>query len=137
MYSLFIGRPGEEQPSCNNILFQGPVKHEKLITYLNSADIFVLPTLHEGCCNAIVEAIACELPVVSSDRSFNHDILNEDNAILVNPEDPKQVAKAIIRLRDNGDLYEHLAEGARNTAKTLTIDIRANKIISFIEQKIR
>ena len=44
VFSLFLGRPLEELPSCKNILFQGPVPHDYLIKYLNAADIFVLPT---------------------------------------------------------------------------------------------
>lgn len=136
VYSLFIGRPLEELPTCKNILSKGPISHNEIPTYLNAADIFVLPTLKEGCCNAIIEAMACGLPVVSSDRSFNWDVLNSNNSILVDPEDSKQVADSIIKLRDNIEYRMGLSEGALIMAKELTIEKRVNRIIDFIRSKI-
>lgn len=136
VHVLFIGRPTGEQPNCRNILHCGPVAHGKVATYLNAADIFVLPTLHEGCCNAIVEAMACGLPIVSSDRSFNHDILSADNAILIDPTDSLQVANAIVKLRDDMDLRQRLSKGALAMAQKLTLQQRATKIVEFMEERI-
>ena len=135
VYSLFLGRPLEELPSCKNILFQGPVKHEDLVTYLCAADAFVLPTLHEGCCNAIIEAMACGLPIVSSDLSFNWDVLDDTNSILVDPKNSVQVAEAIVALRDDKQKRKELAEGALEKAKKLTIGERAKKIIEFMQSR--
>lgn len=135
VHSLFIGSPMGELPTCRNILHVGAVMHEKIATYLNSADIFVLPTLHEGCCNAIVEAMACGLPVVSSDLPFNYDILSDDNSILIDPTDSHQVADAIVRLRDDNELCQRLSQGALATAQRLTIAERAANIIQFIKER--
>lgn len=135
VFSLFLGRPLEELPSCKNVLFQGPVPHDYLIKYLNAADIFVLPTLHEGCCNAIIEAMACGLPVISSNRPFNWDVLNSSNSILIDPEDYSQVAKAIALLRDDNTKRERLAAGAIESTKSLTIEERAKRILQFIQTK--
>ncbi len=41
---------------------------------LRSADVFVLPSEHEGLCNAVLEALACDLPVVTSDLPALHEI---------------------------------------------------------------
>jgi glycosyltransferase involved in cell wall biosynthesis len=96
----------------------------------------VLPTLNEGCCNAIVEALACGLPIVSSDRPFNYDILNKTNSILVDPMNINEIADAIRMLKENSMLRARLSEGALNTAKDLTINRRATKIMDFIKQHI-
>ncbi len=64
--------------------------------YICASDVFVLPTTAEGCCNAIIEAMGCGLPIVSSDRAFNYDILNEENSILVDPESVDEIDNAII-----------------------------------------
>jgi glycosyltransferase involved in cell wall biosynthesis len=95
----------------------------------------VLPTLAEGCCNAIVEAICCGLPVISSDRKFNYDVLDESNSIMVDPLDVGAISQAIKELKDNPDLRDKLSKGALDKAKDLTISQRAKKIISFIKQQ--
>lgn len=135
--SFFIGKGLDfvlEEPDCEGILHKGPVKHDVLPDYLNMADVFCLPTLNEGCCNAIVEALACGLPVISSDKSFNYDILNEKNSILVDPMNENEIAGAINRLYKEEDLRKYLSQGAVEEAKTLTIQSRAEKILNYIEE---
>ena len=136
VYSLFIGK-GEQDPNVENILFKGAVPHEKVPVYLNAADAFVLPTLHEGCCNAVVEAMACGLPIISSNLPFNWDVLNENNSIMVNPNNITEIADAIISLRDDVEKRESLSRGALEMAKALTIEQRAKGIMEFIETKIK
>lgn len=132
VYSIFIGE-GKEEPDCSNILFKGKVPHDRMPIYLNAADAFVLPTLHEGCCNAIVEAMACGLPVISSDLTFNHDICDETNSILISPRDIDAIKKAILLLRDQKEIRSKLSEGSLRKAESLTIEKRAAIIIDFIE----
>jgi len=137
--SFFIGKGLDyvlEEPDCKGILFKGPLGHEELPDYLNMADVFCLPTLREGCCNAIVEALACGLPVVSSDRSFNYDILNDTNSIMVDPLSEKEIAAALRLLYNNKEKRELLAAGALKSAENLTIDERAKRVICFIEESV-
>lgn len=137
--SFFIGGAIGElnvEPTCEGVLFKGKLPHEAIPDYLNMADIFVLPTLNEGCCNAIVEALACGLPVVSANRPFNFDVLNETNSIMVDPTDVNAIAEAIKELKENKDRRQQLAEGALKMAEGLTIDGRARRILDFMEQHI-
>lgn len=135
IYSIFIGK-GDIQPDCQNILHCGAIKHELLPLYLNSADCFVLPTQNEGCCNAIVEALACGLPIISADALYNYDILSEQNAILIDPNSVEQIKDAIIKLRDNCALKERLGCNALSSSHILTTNIRAQKIMDFITNKL-
>ena len=132
VYSVFLGQ-GPLQPDCENILFAGRVNNKDVPLYLNAADVFVLPTKGEGCCNAIVEALACGTPVISSDLPFNDDILNPDNSIRVNVENEAAVREAIQKLKNDKALREQLAEGARRTGAEMSIRKRAGKIIHFME----
>lgn len=137
--SFFIGKGLDfrlEEPECKGILFKGSLGHEKLPDYLNMADVFCLPTLQEGCCNAIVEALACGLPVISSDKSFNHDILNENNSILIDPMDEEAIAGALKSLYENKQERERLAEGALKTGMNLTIEKRVERVLKFIDERI-
>lgn len=135
--SIFIGSGTVDfEPRCNNIVFKGRVPHSDIPRYLNAADVFVLPTLKEGCCNALIEAMACGLPIVSSDRSFNYDVLNDSNAILVDPENELAIAQAIEQLIEDKALLDTLAMGAVRKAQSLTIGNRAQKLLAFIQSKV-
>lgn len=131
--SIFVGA-GSEKPICDNIIFQGRLPHSQIPEYLNAADIFVLPTLAEGCCNAIVEAMACGLPIISSDLPFNDDILTDENSIRIDPNDIDAIAEAIKTLRDNPTIRQKMAEAALETAKSLTIQKRAENILAFMDK---
>lgn len=133
--SFFIGK-GELDPICEGILFKGSLPHSEIPTYLNAADVFVLPTLHEGCCNAVIEAMACGLPIVSSNLPFNWDVLDNTNSILVDPNNVNEIADAIKTLKLDKLKYKRLSEGALEKAKNLSIDLRAKAILKFCEGKV-
>lgn len=137
IYAFFAGINEGQQPDYEHSLYTGSVLHEDLPNYLNAADVFVLPTLQEGCCNAIVEALACGLPVVSSNLPFNKDILDETNSILVDPLNIDEISEAISALRDNPLLRKQLSEGALKRAASLDINSRAEIIENFILKKIK
>jgi len=131
--SIFIGS-GAEEPFGEGIIFKGKLPHNKIREYLNACDVFVLPTLSEGCCNAIVEAMACGLPVISSDKIFNDDILDETCSIRIDTSDVEAIKNAIIKLYDD-ELRNALAAGALKKAGGLKIEQRAKKIMEFISDR--
>lgn len=133
--AFFIGK-GPEDPTYDGIIYKGQAPHHLLPEYLSAADVFVLPTRNEGCCNAIIEALACGLPVISSNRAFNWDVLDETNSVLIDPDDETQVADAIRTLKENPGYKKRLSEGALQKAQSLTLKQRAEKIVTFIEEQI-
>lgn len=137
--SLFIGAPldgDDATPTCNGIVHMGKIEHSLLPQYLYAADVFCLPTLNEGCSNAIVEALACGLPVISSNLPFNEDILDESNSILVDPLSADEISSALRTLIDSKEYRKKLSEGANAKARYLTINQRAGKIIDFIKSRL-
>lgn len=134
VYMICAGK-GKRKPEGDRVLFADSVNPDELAWFYSAADVFVLPTLNEGCCNAIIEAIACGVPVISSDRAFNNDILDGTNSIRVDPTNEVVVAEAIEALKTNMRLRQSLAQGCLEKAKELTLEVRAKKIIGFIERK--
>lgn len=133
--AFFIGK-GDQQVSYKNTIINETIQHTDLPTYLSAADIFVLPTLNEGCCNAIIEALACGLPVISSDLPFNYDVLNKKNSILIDPNNIDEIKESICKLYNDRVLLEKMSVAAIETAKSLTLNKRADKIIDFIKHQI-
>lgn len=131
VHSVFIGS-GPRRPTCRNIDFIGSLPHEEIPELLSASDIFVLPTIAEGCCNAIVEALSCGLPVISSNMPFNDDILNTACAIRIDTTDIGAIAAAICMLRDDEERRFKMSREALEKAETLDIQTRADRILHWI-----
>ena len=68
----------------DRVFFTGPVAPDLLRWPLSASDIFVLPTSNEGWANVFLEAMACGLPVVTSDVGGNPEVVcNDDLGIVV------------------------------------------------------
>lgn len=130
---ILAGRGYIQKSDC--LIYGGFAAHDELPSYLSAADVYAIPTRWEGCCNSIIEAMACGLPIVSSDRSFNWDILNKDNSILVDPDNINQIFDAIEKLYLDTELKESLSKNSLLAASNLSIERRAANILSFIRQK--
>ncbi len=132
---IFIGG-GTCKPDGSNILFSGKLQHEFIPEYLSAADFFILPTKAEGCCNAIVEAMACGLPIISANGAYNDDILSDTYSIRTDPNDVTAMAEAISMLRDDAERIR-MSEAARKASMRFDVSDRASAIIEFMQRKMK
>jgi teichuronic acid biosynthesis glycosyltransferase TuaC len=132
---VFVGA-GDEPPRGRNVVFSRPLPHDQVPELLSACDAFVLPTMDEGCCNAIIEAMACGLPVVSSTGAFNDEILNPDVSIRTDALDVAAIRDAIVRLRDDRQLRTRMAREALRWSENFDADHRARRILEFMSQRI-
>lgn len=130
---IYIGT-GELQPEGSNVLFSGGVQHDLIPEYLSAADFFVLPTKTEGCCNAIVEAVCCGLPVISSNGVFNDDILDDTYSIRIDPENVDEIADAMKKLAEDQTLRDEMAGHAARQRERFNLSNRAERILQFISE---
>ena len=128
--ALFLGR-GPLKANYVGTLSEKTVPHSELPEYLCCADVFVLPTLNEGCSNAVIEALACGLPVISSNLEFNYDLLNSSNSILIDPENVDEIAAAIKLLKDDGKLMNRLRYNILKNPNN-SLEKRAKTILQII-----
>lgn len=100
---------------ATSVRFAGPVPD--VADYLRAADCFVFPTMDEAFGLSLVEAMACGLPVVSTNVGGIRDFLVDGhNGIVVPPGDENALCTAIRRVAAGGAEIEAMARGARDTA---------------------
>ncbi len=83
------------------------------------AGCLVLPTLHEGFGLPVLEAMARSLPVACSDIAALREVAG-DAAVYFDPRRPEQIAAALTRLLDGGELTAGLARRGRERAATFS-----------------
>ena len=94
----------------------GILNKKEVAHILNKAQLFVLPSLKEGLPKALLEAMASGLPAIASNISgINEVIKNHYNGLLVQPQNPQQLAEAITYLLSNPTLIKKLGANARKS----------------------
>jgi glycosyltransferase involved in cell wall biosynthesis len=93
-------------------------------TWIETADAFVLSSYYEGWPNALIEAMASGLPVVSTNCAWGPAdmIRNGDDGILVPPGDPASLSTALSRLMGDPVLRSRLGKAARRSASRFSPD---------------
>ncbi len=96
-----------------DVTFSGWVDKKDMPKKYQSADIFVLPSLDEGMPNAVLEAMASKLPVITTNILKNEGlIIDGHNGFLVPPEDASMLFDKILLLLKDTQLREEM--GQRN-----------------------
>lgn len=131
---VLLGR-GPVPLESGQIVFKGAVPHELVPDYLNAADAFVLPTLEEGSCNAIIEAMACGLPIITSRADYVEDLLDENSALLIDPRDPIAVRGAMQAVLSRADLRAELSRHSRLRAEALDVRDRARRVLAWMDER--
>ena len=99
-----------------NVEFCGQVNN--VSSYLTQADLFVLPSRVEGMSNALLEAMACGLPCITTSVAGNMKLVrNFENGLLVPSEDITALTEAIICLAEDESLRRRLGQAAYQKAK--------------------
>ena len=114
------------------MLFSGRQQHEQVPAWLRAADLFVMPTLAEGSPNAVLEAMACGLPVVSSDIPALREAVPPEAGRLVDPLDVRALGAAIGALVDDVELRTRMGRAARARAESFSLANRADRILHWL-----
>ncbi|HZF85426.1 MAG TPA: glycosyltransferase family 4 protein [Burkholderiaceae bacterium] len=101
------------------IRWHGEVEALQLEALYAQADLFVLPSLHEGYGMALAEALAHGLPVVSTTAGAIVDTVPAEAGVLVAPNDVLALREALRRMMDEPPWRAALAAGARHAASRL------------------
>lgn len=119
---------------AQHAIFTGMLLGKEKLSALHSSDIFVLPSFVENFGLAVVEAMACKLPVIITDRVGLSPVVGEHKAGLVVGCDAEQIADAMVDLMDNEGKRRFLGEnGRRLVSEKFTANSTADEMIRIYE----
>ncbi len=143
-FVLVGGEEGEiekiqEQYQLKNLILVPRQPHQQIPYYLKSADVLVLPNkkgdkISEKYTSPLklFEYMASGVPIVASDLPSIREVLNENNSILVEPNNSEDLAKGIKRALEDPNLSSRISKQAFFDIKNYTWEKRADKIIDSI-----
>lgn len=114
---LLVGPPGygydkikqiiNKENLKNEVIELGWIENEDLPYLMNGAKIFVFPSAYEGFGIPIIEAMACGVPVITSNFGAMKEVAN-NAAFLVDSNHPEEISEAINKLLVDKKLRENL-----------------------------
>lgn len=125
----------EEIRSCEiapSVIFPGWVSAQDMPLLLSGAACFLLPSFYEGFGIPVIEAFACGVPVIVSDRASLPEVAG-GAALLVDPEDPRSIYRALKSLIEDPQLRQDLVTRGLRRAGDFSYSDCARQTKAFLE----
>lgn len=125
----------QELGLSEKIFLLDSIPPDELFSHYQESDLFVLSSIEEGFGLVLVEAQLCGRPVIGTDSGGIPDII-EDNVtgLLVKPQDPVDLAKAIEKIISDPEFAEGLAErGYQSAVSKFSPEVIQEKFMEFIK----
>jgi len=101
------------------------LRHD-VINLLKSSELFVMPSRYEGLSMAMIEAMACGLPIIGSDiRGLKDYITDDEDGLLFSVDNHVSLSASILKIGSNDKLRARLSNGARQSFER-KYDMRKN-----------
>lgn len=124
------------------VRFLGFRPYNELPNNQAAADVLVVPNTGKNDVSVrftsplkLIAHMASHRPIVASDLPSIRELVNDESAVLVRPDDPEALARGIMRAVE-GDLGQRLEKNAFTAVSKLDWSLRAQRIIAFIERVI-
>jgi len=123
-----------QQKGLNDIIkVTGRVDPEDMPQMYRQSDIFVSASMQEGMSNAMLEATASGLPIITT-RCEGAEELVADNGMVVEEASGEAIAQAIKKLANDRPLCKQMAEAARSRAEQFTWNRIAEKYLALYKR---
>jgi glycosyltransferase involved in cell wall biosynthesis len=110
-----------------NVDLYHAIPDKQLLDLYQTSDIFIFPLLKATANCAIQEAMACGLPVVTTDLDAIHEYMDKSCATFVAPGDGEAFADSVYRLYKDEKLRLQMAAASRSKALQYSLDVIALK----------
>lgn len=119
-----------------HVRFVGNVPQNVVVDWLRAADVFTLLTAREGCCNAVLEALAVGVPVVTTAAGDNAEFVKSgENGAIVPIDDAHATAQAVVAALHRRDWNrERISADLR--AKVGSWQVVAERVIEFFNARL-
>ena len=117
----------------NEVIFTGHLNTEDLAKVIAAAKAMVYVSLFEGFGIPIIEAMKCEVPVITSNTSSMPEVAG-NAAIIINPENEVAISHAMMQLYSNETLCNELIAKGRLQHQKFTWDNTATQLWEIIKQ---
>lgn len=132
-YPSFVETLARDLGVADAVRLVGALPPGDVARWLQAADVFALATQREGCCNAVLEALACGLPVVTTEAGDNAVYVDSPrNGLIAAMEDPEAFADALEIVM--GNVWDADAIARRVTGKGWH-DV-AESVLGFFEERL-
>lgn len=128
-----IYRKVQELSLLDDITFTGYVSEEDLPILYNMATGFVYPSLYEGFGLPPLEAMACGVPVITSNVSSLPEVVG-DAGIMVDPYNVEELGDAIVRVVSSTELRQSLSDKGIKRASMFTWEKCARETLTVYEE---
>lgn len=118
----------EELHLAERVRFLHRVPNADLVGLYNGAGVLATPSFYEGFGLPALEAIACGTPAVVSNRASLPEVVGEAG-LLVNPDDPADIAQALARALTDEPLRERMRERGLAQAACFTWEKTARETL--------
>lgn len=115
------------------VTFTGFVPDDDLAALYNTSTLLVLPSFEEGFGLPVVEAMACGLPVAISNRGSLPEVAGEAG-LLFSPDDPEEIAAALERMLNDGDLRRRLRSEGLRRSEAYTWKSASRQLLEIFEE---
>jgi glycosyltransferase involved in cell wall biosynthesis len=131
-----LQRLANELNVADKVSFTGRVPPERMPQLYRDNDIFVMSSAHEGMSNAMLEAMASGLPIITTRCEGLEELIAENGIIVENP-DHKEIAAAIRLLSRDWQTYSSFSAASRKRAALFTWSSVASQYIEQYQKIIK
>lgn len=115
----------------DKVIFTGYVEEDEVQPLMANAQCFVLPSFWEGFGIPVLEAMAAKTPVVCSNRGALPEVVGQA-AVLVDPDNPEEIAQGIKKVLSNKKLQQNLIELGQKRVEKYSWEKTAEEALDLI-----